>query len=140
MSLSQAVTRTSIKTAVDDPGIGAGGVTGDWRDLGPGERPRTSAELLSAAGGRATWKDVLRALQDDQARELAVSHYRARGFGPDDFGHKRPAREAMADALTFAEDRLELANLDQRAGTAARDRARAAIRPVRRRLEWELFP
>jgi hypothetical protein len=36
----------------------------------------------------------------------------------------------MADALTYAEDRLEL-------GSSATSRERDAIRDVRRRLEWE---
>jgi hypothetical protein len=59
----------------------------------------------------------------------ALTRFRARGFEPDDFGHSRPAREAMADALARTEDELEL----RRARTDL-------IRQVRRRLEQELWP
>ena len=82
------------------------------------------------------WVDVLRAVQTDEARRLAMAHYRARGFEPDDFEHRRQARAAMADALTRTEDWLELAGRD----IESRRRERAAIRNVRRRLEWELWP
>jgi hypothetical protein len=90
-------------------------------------RSRTAARVFSVV----TWPDVVRILHADEARDFVMGRYRAAGFTPDDFGHKRPAREAMADALTRAEDRL---------GLAPSSPARDAIRDVRRRLEWDLYP
>jgi len=99
--------RTGIKTASEKP-----------------ERARRA---------RIGWPDVLRVLQGDETRSYAIGRYRAGGFGPDDFARSRPAREAMADALTYAEDRLELQGW-------RRDPERAAMREVRRALELELWP
>lgn len=79
------------------------------------------------------WSDVIRVLHRDRTREFVLARYRDAGFTPDDFGHKRPAREAMADALTRAEDRLEDVS-------SAPSRERDGLRDVRRRLEWELWP
>lgn len=78
------------------------------------------------------WPDVVRVLQRDATREAVLGRYKSAGFTPDDFGRKRPAREAMAGVLTCAEDHLEL----QAAGRPTRERD--ALRDVRRRLEWEL--
>jgi hypothetical protein len=86
------------------------------------------------------WPDVLRALPEDAARSFAIERYRARGFTPDDFGHIRGARAAMADALTATEGWLEMLGVDGRRRGPAFENERAAIRDVRRRLELELFP
>ncbi len=59
---------------------------------------------------------------------MVVGSFRAAGFTPDRFERSRAAHIAMADALTRAEDCLELRR---------RDRERAAIRKVRRRIESE---
>jgi hypothetical protein len=89
----------------------------------PGSRftPRTGQPPFAVV----TWPDVVRALHRDATREAALARYREAAFTPDDFGHQRAAREAMADALTRAEDRC-----------GSDDR----LRGVRRRLEWELWP
>jgi hypothetical protein len=71
-----------------------------------------------------TWPDVLRVIARDEVRDAVLGRYRAAGFTPDDFATKRRAREAMADALSRAEDISPA----------------AAIQDVRRRLEWELWP
>jgi hypothetical protein len=75
------------------------------------------------------WRDVLRVLSSDETRAAVLARYRAAGFTPDDFATSGLARDAMADALTRAEDVLEL-----QAGSV-RAAMRAAIRAVRRRLE-----
>jgi hypothetical protein len=85
----------------------------------------------TASKALTTWADVARALQDDDARGIALGRYRAAGFKPDDFERKKRARAAMADGLTAAEDAMEL---------RCAPKARAAIRQVRRRLELELWP
>jgi hypothetical protein len=81
---------------------------------------------------RVTWPDVLRAAQG--SRDSVLAAYRAAEFGSEDFARLRPAREAMADALTRAEDRLET----KRGAVNAAERE--AIRGVRCRLELELWP
>ena len=84
------------------------------------------------AGRRAIgWADVLRAVELDDVRSYVLGRYRGAGFSPDNFGHSRAAREAMADALSRTEDWLEL----QRG--SLRQQARASIREVRRQLERE---
>lgn len=75
------------------------------------------------------WPDVLRALSSDETRAAVLTRYRAGGWSPDDFASNGLARDAMADALTHAEDLLEL----QRGSTRAAERE--AVREVRRRLE-----
>lgn len=78
---------------------------------------------------RPSLPDVLRVLPDPETRSLALSRFRDRGFSLDSFS--RPAaRAAMAEALTRAEDWLELDH-PRRTGE------RAAIRRVRRALESE---
>lgn len=97
-----------------------------------------------ARRGRLGWPDVLRVLETDETRSLAVGLYRAEGWTPDDFGRPRgaprarEAREAMADALTRTEDWLELATVRQRYPTL--DAQRARIQEVRHALELELWP
>lgn len=92
----------------------------------PAETPRARRSVLG-------WGDVLRPLQRDEARSVALSLYRARGYSPDDFGRVRAARGAMADALSRTEDWLEIEH--PRCETE-----RAAVRRVRRALEQELWP
>ncbi len=99
---------------------------------------RTKTAVRGAASPRGSafgWPEVLRGLQDDDARSVALSLYRSRGFTPDDFAHRREARAAMADALSRAEDQIEL-----RRQSPARDQARALVRAARRRLEAQLWP
>jgi hypothetical protein len=101
----------------------------------PRRRART---LLSEAGGPVRWPEVLRALQADDSRSYALTSFRSGGFSADSFGAKtspssRPAREAMANALTATEDWLELEH------PVRWRRERDAIRAIRRRLEWELW-
>jgi len=91
-----------------------------------------------ASGGRKprlTWSDVLRVVQGSKTRQRVFDAYRARGFTPDDFATLKAARESMADALTRAEDWLELLP-----GKHAVKAARSAIAGVRRQLELELWP
>lgn len=79
--------------------------------------------------GAVTWRDVLAALQLDETRSHAIDLYRAAGFTPDAF-RMRPARLAMADALSRTEDALE-------GRQGARKAEAARIREVRRALEDE---
>lgn len=86
---------------------------------------------------RVEWTDALRVLQRPEARQRVSSSLRAAGFRPDHVGltagRSRAARSALADALTWAEDWLEME-------VQRSEVERAAIRGVRRRLEWELWP
>lgn len=91
--------------------------------------PRFARKTTSRPFATVTWPDVARVLHRESTRDAALGRYRAAGWTPDDFASKRKAREAMANALTRVEDQLELS-------TASRD----AVRDVRRRLEWELWP
>lgn len=92
---------------------------------------KTAAPKRTASPGRpVTYRAVLAALQSDFARSSALALYRCAGYRPDDFAFRRPARLAMADALTATEDALEL--------RGAR-RERAAVRVVRRLLESEVW-
>lgn len=85
-------------------------------------------------GPRVEWREVLRAAQGDQARLDVTCRYRAWGFTADDFEHSSLARKAACDALTYAEDALEM----RCRGKSTAERL--AMRSVRRRLEWELHP
>jgi len=76
------------------------------------------------------WPDVLRVVQRDETRSLVLERFRSSGFSADSFGRSAKSRVAAADALTAAEDWLEM----NRPG--AQDE-RSAIRDVRRRLELE---
>jgi hypothetical protein len=51
---------------------------------------------------RVAWPDVLRCLDRDQTRSLALSRFRDSGFNADSFGHSNKARLAMAEALAAA--------------------------------------
>ena len=84
--------------------------------------------------GRVCWRDVVRVLPDPETRSYALSAFRGSGFDADSFGHKTKAREALADALTRAEDWLELTY----PRSPRRQAERTAIRELRRRLEGEL--
>lgn len=91
-------------------------------------------KALAAPGIVLGWSDVLRVLQTDETRRAVIGQFRATGWTPDDFARRPAARQAMARALSFAEDRLEL----QR-GSGAREE-RLAIRAIRRTLEAEGEP
>lgn len=100
-----------------------------------------------------TWAEVSRALDEDEAvRALVLRLYREgfrgcasgwvspppdepRVWTPDDFGHRHEARRCMADALTWAEDALDLAKR-----TPRREALALTLRGLRRRLEIELYP
>lgn len=101
-SADRAASRDSIKTAV-----------------GKEARPR---------GSVFGWSDVLRAMPRENVRQRVLESYRAQGFTPDDFARRTGARAAMADALTRAEDWLELDHPRLAA-------ERAALAAVRRPLE-----
>jgi len=88
-----------------------------------------TSKTLRATRPRSGWPDVLRAIaESEDARTLALTLYRAAGHMPDDFAHSRAARECMADALTRAEDWLEMHHPRFE---------RAGIQAVRRSLETE---
>lgn len=107
----------------------------------PRDPGKTSSDfLLRAAGGPVAWRDVLAVLQDDETRSYALSRFRDAGFSADAFGHRRAAREALADALTRTEDWLEYREVDHPRRAHWYRPQREAIRGVRRRLEWELWP
>jgi hypothetical protein len=78
-------------------------------------------------------RTVLRALgPHDAARALVLADFRARGVSPDTW-HLRPTREAMAEALSRAEDALEV---ESRGRVTV---ARVELRGIRRRVERELW-
>lgn len=93
---------------------------------------KTAAAARAKSGGRALrWSDVLRAIPRDLVRLRVLERYRAQGFTADDFARLGSARAAMADALTRAQDWLELEHprwTDDGAAVAA----------VRRPLELEI--
>jgi hypothetical protein len=84
-------------------------------------------------GDAVQYREVLSALGVD--REAVLEGFRARGGHPDRWERLRASREAMADALTSVEDRLDL----ERTSPTVRAR-QASLRTVRRRLEQELWP
>jgi len=96
----------------------------------PRKQGRRSA--TPGPGTPIAWSDVLRAVESDETRQRIVERYRSAGFTLDQFATVRRAREAMSDAITRAEDWLELEK------PTAGDRTR--LKAVRRRLEWELWP
>jgi len=67
--------------------------------------------------------------ESDPARRLALDTYKTSGATLDEFPRTHRSVEAMAHALTRAEDFLELER-----GSRA-DKTRALIRPLRRDLE-----
>jgi hypothetical protein len=77
---------------------------------------------------RVTWPEVLRALDRDETRSMALNQFRTSGFNADSFRRLIDARRCLARALTAAEDWVELEH--PRWG-------RTGIRAVRRRLELE---
>jgi hypothetical protein len=76
---------------------------------------------------------VLRAVPGDEARSVALAHYRAVGFTPDDIARSRAAREAAVEALIRVEDWLEVEHPGRR-------RERDELRAARRRIEVEVWP
>jgi hypothetical protein len=106
---------------------------------------------VAAVGRPIMWPDVLRVLTEDETRSYAMNLFSRSGFSADEFGSGetsrgarrarwRGAREAMADALTRTEDWLEYQGIDHPRRAHRYDAERVAIRDVRRRLEWELWP
>ena len=91
------------------------------------------AEVRAGAGPRVTYPEVLRVLPDDETRSYALSRFREAGFSADSFAHRPRARRAMVEALTSAEDWLEVEH-------PRRVRDRDAVRAVRRCLEQEVCP
>jgi hypothetical protein len=89
------------------------------------------AKRTASPGTLVTYREVVRALQTDYARFLALGLYRGCGYIAEDFALRRSARAAMAVALTATEDALEL---------RGSRRERESVRAVRRRLEWEVWP
>lgn len=95
---------------------------------------KTGVQKRVASPGTAiTWATILRAVQSEETRQAVLLRYRGAGFAPDDFRGHRPAREAIAQTLTRAEDHLELRS-------SATKGERRTIADVRRRLERELWP
>lgn len=95
---------------------------------------KTAAADRARPQGRAfAWGAVVGALGGEEARSVALAHYRAAGFAPDDVARSRAARVAAVEALIRAEDHLENEH-------AVRLRERAALRAARRRLEAEVWP
>ncbi len=88
---------------------------------------------MSPRTNRVTWERVVTCLDDDKARLAAVAILTGRKIKGADMASNRLAREAVADALTAAEDALE-----GRRGQALEERAK--VRACRRALELELWP
>jgi hypothetical protein len=89
------------------------------------------AKRTASPGTLVAYRDVVRALQTNYARFLALGLYRRSGYVAKDFALRRAARAAMAGALIATEDALEL-----RGSRSERE----SVRGVRRRLEWEVWP
>ena len=100
------------------------------------ETPRKMGGRRNEAGpeSRFSWPAILRALSDTETRSFVLSRYRELGAQPADWPSRR-SLEAMADALTAAEDWLEL-----RRATPRLLATRSRLRTIRRRLERELWP
>lgn len=103
-----------------------------FRTPSPGRVFATRTAETPSDAPVVSWRHVLGALSSVETRQRIVGHVRGRGFTLDDLEHRRAAREALADAITYAEDWL--------AGHARHSDERVALRDVRRRLEWELWP
>lgn len=92
----------------------------------------TSVGKTSRRQGRVIgWSDVSRCLEDPKTRARVLSKYKAAGFTADEFGRLVAAKTAMMDALTGAEDWLELDH-------PGRKRERDGIKQVRRGIELGL--
>ncbi len=96
------------------------------------EKPRVK-KTARAVERPIAWGMLLGAIEDEKTRAAFSCQFRAAGFTPDDFGHKRPSRLAALEAFVAAEDAFELAHPFKR-------RERAAMQAVRRRLEREVWP
>jgi hypothetical protein len=111
-------------------------VTSAMLDRGTSKTPakRGDRRHVDARGIAFGWPDVLRALAPLESRQRVLGAVKAAGFSPDSWG-SRASLQALADALTRAEDSPELAHRGR-----VRDRERATLRDLRRRLELELWP
>lgn len=96
---------------------------------------KTAARFRSASPGtRFGWPDVLRAIQDDEARARVVARLRDAGLSPDDIvAPRRYPRVVLLEAIVAEEDRLEREH-------PRRHEERSTIREMRRRLECEVWP
>lgn len=81
-----------------------------------------------------TWPEVVKVLSGTPWLSKLTRGIRRRGFSHFDFKSRRPVRAMVANSLTTVEDRTEA-----RRPTKKRDAFMAAIKEVRRRLEWELW-
>mgnify|MGYP001274506666 CR=1 FL=1 len=82
---------------------------------------------------KITWEQVFATLDSEPTRKLVLERIREKGQSWSDFATSRPTKEVVADALTIAEDWLEMEHPTRRF-------ERAAIRRVRRILESQLWP
>lgn len=82
----------------------------------------------AAARPRIEYRDVLRALTRDELRSRVLARFKSAGGNPDTFLTSRACQLAMAEALTAAEDWMEI-------GHPKWEAERAAVRDVRRKLE-----
>ncbi len=90
-------------------------------------------KLVAPSGRPIAYRDVLRALERDEARQRTLAAYRSGGFTADEFHRLVGARSAMVEALVSIEDWVEAEHPAWRTD-------RVALRDVRRRLEAEVHP
>jgi len=107
-------------------------------------RTRPSLDLQKQTAGnplrRVTLREALATLgEHDRARALVMGRFKALGGELDHVDGVRAHRVRLVDALTFAEDRIELADAGH-ARAFDRSADRQALRALRRRLELELWP
>jgi len=79
------------------------------------------------------WRDVAKLLEDAETRSYVAQRILKAGFTLDSLQGVK-TRAILADALTRAEDKMEL-----EPKTASKDAARAKVRVFRRVLERELW-
>jgi hypothetical protein len=80
------------------------------------------------------WRDIAKLLEDAETRSYVAQRILKAGFSLDSLQGPK-TRAILADALTRAEDKMELSPK-----TASKDAARAKVRVFRRALERELWP
>jgi hypothetical protein len=79
------------------------------------------------------WSEVYGALWEDSTRSRVLEAMRAQGITTNMIASQPTARLALADILSATEDWLELSK-------PKASLERKAIRVVRRKLEWEIWP
>jgi hypothetical protein len=103
------------------------------RDASCGPRLKSRREKQGTpAAPPVTLAEVYRVLTLERVRQAVMARFKARGGDLSRWA--RRDREAMADALTYTEDEEELRQ------KCHMTPVRLALREVRRRLEWELWP